>query len=89
MSLPMRLVDIPMTWGITGGATARSNVAGAAPSLELAVLAAPSVEPDVRRTAISGRLARHTRPGSRQGAAACFRDFVTAFHAVCLSRAGR
>src|SRR4051794_31340413 len=52
---------------------------------ELAVLAAPAVEPDMHRTAITLRLARNAGPDPGKRTAARFRDFVTAFQAMALS----
>jgi len=52
---------------------------------ELAVFAAPTVEPNVHRTAITRRLAYDTGPDSGQRTAACLRDFVTALHAIDFS----
>ena len=49
---------------------------------ELAVFAAPAVEPDVGRTAITRRLTRDAGPDPWQRAAARFRDFLAAFDAV-------
>ena len=56
---------------------------------ELAVFAAPAVEPDVGRTAITHRLTRDAGPDPWQRSAARFRDFLTAFDAVGLAFAGR
>ena len=56
---------------------------------ELAVLAAPAIEPDVRRTAITSRLARDAGPDARDRKAAPVRDVVAAFHAVRLALARR
>ena len=49
---------------------------------ELAVFAAPAIEPDIHRTAIKLRLTRNAGPNARQHLAARFRDFVTAFQAM-------
>src|SRR6185437_5056614 len=56
---------------------------------ELAVLAAPAVEPDVHWTAIMGRLTRNTSPDSGQRTAARLGDFIAAFHTMGVSLARR
>ena len=65
----------------------RAEEAKASP--ELAVFAAPAVEPDVRRTSITSRLARDAGPNARHRKAAPFRDVVAALHAVRLALARR
>ncbi len=52
---------------------------------ELAVFAAPAVEPDIHRTAITRRLTPDAGPDTGKHTAARFRDFVTAFQAMSLS----
>jgi hypothetical protein len=55
---------------------------------KLAVFAAPAIEPDVRRTAITSRLTHDAGSCSGQRPATRLRYFVTAFHAVGLSFTG-
>lgn len=52
---------------------------------ELAVFAAPAIEPDVCRTEITSRLTFNAGPDARHREAAPFRDVVAAFHAVRLA----
>jgi hypothetical protein len=54
-------------------------------SSELAVFAAPTIKPDVHRTAITSRLTYDAGLDARSRKAAPFRDFVAAFHAVRLA----
>jgi hypothetical protein len=56
---------------------------------ELAVFAAPAIESDIHRAAITLRLTRDAGPDAGQYTAARFRDFVTAFQAMGFALAGR
>jgi hypothetical protein len=56
---------------------------------ELAVFAAPAVEPDSHWTAIKRRLTPNAGPDSGKHTAARFRDFITAFQAMGLSLTNR
>jgi hypothetical protein len=50
--------------------------------LKLAVFAAPTIKPDIGRTAIMHRLTSDARPDTRKNLAARLWDFVAAFNAV-------
>ena len=74
-------------WSVTFRSMRNRAVSGC-PLFELAVFAAPAIEPDGCRTAIPLRLARNAGFDSRQRLPARFRYFVTAFHAMGLRLTG-
>jgi hypothetical protein len=85
---PFDVVNLPLIQG-SSSHTWRAKLLRPNALFELAVFAAPAVEPDVHGTAVTRRLTLDARPNPRKHPPARFGDLLAAFEAMGLCHACR